>query len=82
MTRLSSIAALAALAAAVYAQPSPKVQQNILTAIAAAGNGTGALDYTKFVNPFVGTGECGRHTRHKTLSAESPFSPDDYGDVW
>jgi hypothetical protein len=56
MTRLSSFAALAALAASVHAQPAPSVQKGIVAAISAAANATGALDYTKFVNPFVGTG--------------------------
>jgi hypothetical protein len=47
---------LAALAAAVaVAQPSPEVQANISAAIKAASQG-GAVDYTAFVNPFIGTG--------------------------
>ena len=39
----------------VHAQPSPDVQKRISAAIAAAGNGSG-IDYTAFVNPFIGTG--------------------------
>ncbi|EJD03194.1 glycoside hydrolase family 92 protein [Fomitiporia mediterranea MF3/22] len=38
----------------VYAQPSPKVQQRISAAIKAAANSTN-IDYTAFVNPFIGT---------------------------
>lgn len=40
----------------VYAQPSPQVQKKISAAIKAAANST-SIDYTAFVNPFVGTGK-------------------------
>jgi hypothetical protein len=39
----------------VQAQPSPQVQQRIDKAIKDAANKTN-LDYTAFVNPFIGTG--------------------------
>lgn len=39
----------------VNAQPSPGVQERISAAIEAAGNATD-IDYTAFVNPFIGTG--------------------------
>jgi hypothetical protein len=56
MARLLVLAALAALA---HAQPNPQVQKNITAAITAAGaakNTVNPVDYTKFVNPFIGTG--------------------------
>lgn len=55
MTRLLVLAALVALA---RAQPNPQVQKNITAAIKAAGTGTSLVDYTKFVNSFIGTGTC------------------------
>lgn len=39
----------------VFAQPSPNVQKRISQAIAAASSQTD-IDYTAFVNPFIGTG--------------------------
>lgn len=39
------------------AQPSPNVQKRISQAIAAAAHETN-IDYTAFVNPFIGTGMC------------------------
>lgn len=39
----------------VFAQPSPQVQKKITAAIKAAANATGNIDYTQFVNVFVGT---------------------------
>lgn len=39
----------------VLAQPSPDVQKRISAAIAAAANAS-TIDYTEFVNPFIGTG--------------------------
>jgi hypothetical protein len=43
--------------ALVRAQPSPAVQERIAAAIAAAANNaSGEIDYTQFVNPFIGTG--------------------------
>lgn len=59
MAKISSrswLLAASALAGAVCAQPSPGVQQRIDQAIQDAGNATGQLDYTAFVNPFIGTG--------------------------
>ncbi|TFK53721.1 glycoside hydrolase family 92 protein [Heliocybe sulcata] len=48
---------LAALVALATAQPSPDVQNRISAAIAAAGKATGGpVNYTAFVNPFIGTG--------------------------
>jgi hypothetical protein len=41
----------------VRAQPSPDVQRRISAAIQAAiVDGPGTIDYTAFVNPFIGTG--------------------------
>lgn len=47
--------AAGAFASAVWAQPSPDVQKRIDQAIQDAANKT-SLDYTAFVNPFIGTG--------------------------
>ncbi|KAL5528179.1 hypothetical protein ACEPAF_7315 [Sanghuangporus sanghuang] len=44
--------------ASVNAQPSPEVQRRISAAIAAAGNAT-EIDYSDFVNPFIGTDNFG-----------------------
>ncbi|KAH9054267.1 hypothetical protein EDB87DRAFT_115075 [Lactarius vividus] len=59
MTILSIVRALTVLAVAgyssVYAQPSPEVQRRITAAIKAAVNAS-TIDYTAFVNPFIGTG--------------------------
>ena len=53
----SFLAALTAACSIVRAQPSPDVQRRISAAIQAASrNGSGATDYTAFVNPFIGTG--------------------------
>ena len=50
------LTALISLASSlVCAQPSPAVQQRITAAIKAAANKTD-IDYTAFVNPFIGTG--------------------------
>jgi len=43
----------------VQAQPSPKVQKRIKAAIQAAVNATGPVDYTQFVNVFIGTDNFG-----------------------
>ena len=40
---------------AVWAQPSPEVQKRITAAIKAAANATREIDYTQFVNVFIGT---------------------------
>jgi hypothetical protein len=59
MAILSFIRALTILAVAggssVCAQPSPEVQRRITAAIEAAAN-VSSVDYTAFVNPFIGTG--------------------------
>lgn len=39
----------------VCAQPSPEVQRRITAAIEATANSP-TIDYTAFVNPFIGTG--------------------------
>ena len=53
----SSLAVFVAACSVVRAQPSPDVQRRISAAIKAAiVNGSGTLDYTAFVNPFIGTG--------------------------
>ncbi|KAA1471821.1 glycoside hydrolase family 92 protein [Dentipellis sp. KUC8613] len=49
---------LAAVAVQVIAQPSPDVQKRISAAIKAATNQTN-IDYTGFVNPFIGTDNFG-----------------------
>jgi len=43
------------LITAIAAQPSPQIQTRIDQAIKDAANKTN-LDYTAFVNPFIGTG--------------------------
>jgi hypothetical protein len=54
----SSLAVLVAACSVVRAQPSPDVQRRISAAIqAAVSNGSGTIDYTAFVNPFIGTGK-------------------------
>ena len=59
MAIFSFIRALTVLAVAgggsVRAQPSPEVQRRITAAIEAAANAP-TIDYTTFVNPFIGTG--------------------------
>lgn len=46
------------LAGVAIAQPSPAVQANISAAIKVAASG-GSIDYTSFVNPFIGTDNYG-----------------------
>ncbi|KAI0266724.1 glycoside hydrolase family 92 protein [Gloeopeniophorella convolvens] len=62
MALLSLLRAFAALvvvgSVGVHAQPSPEVQRRISAAIKAAGN-TSTIDYTEFVNPFIGTDNFG-----------------------
>ncbi|THH13167.1 hypothetical protein EW146_g7023 [Bondarzewia mesenterica] len=64
MARLSTLRALFAVATIaltairVHAQPSPQVQKRITAAIKAAANQTN-IDYTAFVNPFIGTDNSG-----------------------
>ena len=53
----SSFAVLVAACSVVHAQPSPDVQRRISAAIEAAIiNESSVIDYTAFVNPFIGTG--------------------------
>ena len=53
----SSFAVLVTICSVVRAQPSPDVQRRISAAIQAAiRNGSSTIDYTAFVNPFIGTG--------------------------
>lgn len=48
---------LLALVRATLSQPSPQVQERISKAInAAQASNSGNIDYTAFVNPFIGTG--------------------------
>lgn len=47
--------ALLAAATSVLAQPSPQVQKRISAAIKTAANATSDIDYTQFVNVFIGT---------------------------
>ena len=60
MTRMplspaGTLTVIVAVCGFVYAQPSPEVQRRISAAIEAAGKGSD-IDYTGFVNPFIGTG--------------------------
>ncbi|KZV68558.1 glycoside hydrolase family 92 protein [Peniophora sp. CONT] len=43
------------IAGGVSAQPSPEVQKRIAAAIAATNSTNSTIDYTEFVNPFIGT---------------------------
>ncbi|KAF7376507.1 Glycoside hydrolase family 92 protein [Mycena sanguinolenta] len=49
----------AGLLLSANAQPAPSVQAGITAAIKNAANATGPLDYTAFVNPFIGTDNFG-----------------------
>jgi hypothetical protein len=55
MLSLSTVFFASLLSGIVHAQPSPKLQQRISAAIQAAKNSSN-LDFTAFVNPFIGTG--------------------------
>ena len=50
---------LAAAAGLVHAQPSPEVQKRISAAIKGAARNTTDIDYTQFVNVFIGTDNFG-----------------------
>ncbi len=52
----SSFAVFLVACIVVRAQPSPEVQRRISAAIQAAISESGTMDYTAFVNPFIGTG--------------------------
>jgi hypothetical protein len=64
----------------VNAQPSPEVQERISQAIRDAADG-GEIDYTAFVNPFVGTGESPNAVL-SFLANRRVCTPDNFGDVW
>lgn len=51
----SSPAVFIAICSVVRAQPSPEVQRRISAAIEAVADAP-IIDYTAFVNPFIGTG--------------------------
>jgi hypothetical protein len=55
LTLAGTLTVFVAACGVVYAQPSPDVQRRISAAIEAANN-TPVIDYTAFVNPFIGTG--------------------------
>ena len=55
---LLGLVATSVLISAVRGQPSPEVQSKISAAIKAAANAT-EVDYTAFVNPFIGTDNYG-----------------------
>jgi hypothetical protein len=58
---------LLALPSLIQAQPSPELYERIEAAIDAAVNQTsGEIDYTQFVNPFIGT--CKSLRRHSILA--------------
>ncbi|KAJ7091865.1 glycoside hydrolase family 92 protein [Mycena belliarum] len=54
MAHLLLLSSAGLLLASVHAQPAPSVQAGIAAAIKNAANAT-TLDYTAFVNPFIGT---------------------------
>lgn len=81
MAFLSLLLCILVPAFTVVAQPSPEVQQRISAAIAAANSTNGTVDYTAFVNPFIGTGE----TSHLNIISFLPkhrLPQDNDGDVW
>lgn len=68
------------IASAVNGQPSPEVQKRIAAAIAATNSTNSTIDYTEFVNPFIGTGTRRfQHYNHALMSHIDTFF---YGDVW
>jgi hypothetical protein len=71
---LASAAALCI--SSTHAQPSPEVQVRISAAIAAAqvSNSTD-IDYTAFVNPFIGTGRSFFSAASRVLTAISQITP-------
>ena len=79
MLSLSAAFVAALFAGAAYAQPSPKLQQRISAAIQAAKNST-SLDYTAFVNPFIGTGVYNTFSQ-QLLSHIAINTTDNFGDV-
>ena len=67
LTLASTLTVFIAACGVVYAQPSPEVQHRISAAIKAAGNAS-LIDYTAFVNPFIGTGMFLPPTEIRSLS--------------
>jgi hypothetical protein len=61
-----ALAIFVAAYSVVHAQPSPEVQRRISAAIEAAGNES-IIDYTAFVNPFIGTGTSLPPTEWRTV---------------
>ena len=59
LARFLLLAATSSWLSLVEAQPSPKVQKGITAAIKAAANATSPIDYTQFVNVFIGTDNFG-----------------------
>ena len=55
LTLAGTFAVFVVACGVVHAQPSPEVQRRISAAIEAAGSAS-IIDYTAFVNPFIGTG--------------------------
>lgn len=56
---LSLPLALTSLVGLVFAQPSPEVQKRISAAIKNAAKNTTNIDYTQFVNVYIGTDNYG-----------------------
>jgi hypothetical protein len=82
---LSSFAVFVAACSIARAQPSPDVQRRISAAIEAAiVNGSSSIDYTAFVNPFIGTGTfLHRPSDHLRPNLKyTIFLPDNGGNVW
>ncbi|KAJ7105408.1 glycoside hydrolase family 92 protein [Mycena crocata] len=59
MAQLFLLATAGLLLSSANAQPAPSVQADIAAAIKNAANATAPLDYTLFVNPFIGTDNFG-----------------------
>lgn len=56
---LSLLLASISLVGLVHAQPSPEVQKRISAAIRDAAKNTTDIDYTQFVNVYIGTDNFG-----------------------
>lgn len=56
---LSLLLASISLVGSVHAQPSPEVQKRISAAIRDAAKNTTDIDYTQFVNVYIGTDNFG-----------------------
>jgi len=55
LTLAGTLTVFVAACGVVHAQPSPEVQHRISADIEAASSAS-IIDYTAFVNPFIGTG--------------------------